>query len=89
MNITHFGSVRLRVQGSGNLLTQLMSLDEVYTNILTPGVMAPQTNRFMSLLSNFNEQKAKLEVKVEVIDEWFEIHQIIIYTKPIFTSFPQ
>lgn len=89
MNIIHFGSVRIRVEGSGNLLQRLLSLSAVYQNVLTPVVMSSSTNRFSSTLSNFNEQKAQLELKIEVIDEWFEIGSIIIYTKPIYTGFPQ
>ena len=89
MNITHFGSVRLRVQGSGNLLQRLISLDAIYQNVLTPVVMTPTTNRFSSTLANMSEQKAQLELKIEEIDEWFEIHSVIIYIKPIYTGFPQ
>lgn len=89
MNITHFGSIRIRVIGGGNLLQRLVSLDDIYQNILTPLPMVAATNRFSSTLSNFNEQKARLELKTEVIDDWFEIGTIMIYIRPIYTGFPQ
>lgn len=89
MDIIHFGSVRLRVVGSGNLDLTLISLSETETQDLTPVVMSSATNRLPNVLSNFMQQRAQLEIYTDEIDEVFQIDKVIIYIKPTFTSYPQ
>lgn len=89
MNVNHYGSIRLRVNGSGALDLTLYSYDEVNSDIQTPLTMAASTAVAPTVLSNFTEMKAKLRGKVDAFGEWFEISQIIIYTKPVASSFPQ
>lgn len=86
--INHFGSVRLRVTGSGTLELKLISLGATEL-ALTDVTMSSSTNRYPTILSNFMQQKAQLEIKTSQIDEVFEIKEIHIYVKPIFTSYPQ
>ena len=87
--INHFGAVRLRVTGSGNLKLRFISYDDIYDQVLTPVSMSTATNRMPTVLSNFLQQQAQLEVKVTDIEEYFRIDQILIYIKPVYTSFPQ
>lgn len=89
MDIIHFGSVRLRVVGSGNLDLTLISLSETETQDLTPVVMSSATNRLPNVLSNFMQQRAQLEIYTDEIDEVFQIDKVIIYIRPTFTSYPQ
>lgn len=86
--INHFGAVRLRVTGSGSLQMRLLSLDEVKTSTLVPLTMSTTTNREPVRLSNFNEQRAALEIKTTSIDEIFIISKIVIFTKPVAVEFP-
>jgi hypothetical protein len=87
--INHFGAVRLRVTGAGNLKSTLISLDDVFEQSLAQLVMSSTANKFPTLLSNFMQMKAQLKLEVTDINESFEIKEIHIYIKPTYTSFPQ
>lgn len=87
--INHFNAVRLRVTGSGNLRLRFISYDNIAEKILTPIVMSATTNRLPTALANFMQPQAQLEIKVTDIGEYFKIDQLMIYTKPVFTSYPQ
>lgn len=87
--IFHFNAVRLRVTGTGNLDMELQSLDEIYINTLVPLAMTNLTNREPTQLANFNQQRALLRLSTDELDERFVISRIIIYIKPVATSFPQ
>lgn len=86
--ISHFTAVRFRVVGSGNLVSTLLSLDDVNTQSLVPLAMQAATNRQPDRLANFNEQRAALKVEVSEVGEWFRINRIILFSKPIYTGFP-
>lgn len=86
--INHYGLVRLRVNGSGNLMLRLLSKDEVRENVLVPLVMIDPTNIEPVRLSNFTEQRAALEIKTVEADEIFSISKIVIFSKPTATSYP-
>lgn len=87
--INHFGGVRIRVTGSGNLIPTLISLDTTTELELSPVAMQATTARYANQLSNFVQQKAQLELKTTQINEIFNLQQILIYIRPMFTSFPQ
>lgn len=87
-NITHFTAVRMRLTGSGNLDMTLYSMDDVNSQALVPFVMASATNIQPTRLCNFNEQRASLYLSVDVIDEWFNIKRIMLFTAEHATSFP-
>lgn len=87
--INHCVAVRMRVTGSGTLKTRLLSLDGESTVQLPDVPMVATTQRYPNLLTNFNTQKYQVEISTEEIDETFNIHQIIIYNKPIASSYPQ
>ena len=87
--INHFNAIRNRVTGSGNLRQTLSSLDAVYTVSLTNLVMSTTTNKFPTVNVNFSQPKAQLIGTTTEIDEIFLIKEIMIYVKPIFTSYPQ
>lgn len=87
--INHFGLIRLRLNGSGNLRMRLWSLDQVKNTILVPIAMQTVTNVEPTKLCNFTQQRAQLEVRTTAIDETFKISKIVIFTKPVATSYPQ
>jgi hypothetical protein len=87
--VNHYHSVRIRVNGSGNLRGMFYSLDDVNSQVLTPLAMQSLTNIQPTILLNFKEQRAALEFKTTEIDETFRIGKIIIFVKPLWTSYPQ
>lgn len=88
--LIHFGSVRMRVTGAGNLQLSLHSLDEASNSVdLTPIAMETATNREANVLSNFTDQYGQLELRTTEIDETFEISRVVIFVKPVSTGYPQ
>ena len=79
----HYGAVRMRITGSGSLIMTLYSLDDVNSVTLSPFTMSATTNKELTRLSNFNEQRAALEIKTTEIDETFLINKIVIFHKPV------
>lgn len=87
-NIIHYGAVELRVNGSGNLLLKLKGLDDAYQLTLVPLVMSTAPGRQQVRLGNFMNQKARLRIETNVINEIFKINKVIIWVKPVYTSYP-
>jgi len=87
--INHFGLVRLRVTGNGDLKMTLYSLDDVNSEELIDLTMSASTNLIPSRLANFVDQRAYLEIKTEFMDEVFTISKIAIFVKPKATSYPE
>ena len=87
--LLHTGAIRMRVTGSGTLQSTLYSFDNVNSSTLPNITLASTTNREPTILANFTEQGAQLEVKTTLIDETFEISKIVIFTKPIAADFPR
>lgn len=87
--INHFNVVRMRIQGSGTFELRLISLGATETLSLADITMSSATNKYPTVLSNFMQQKAQLEGKTTSIDEVFQIDEILIFAKPVFTAFPQ
>jgi hypothetical protein len=87
--INHYGAIRLRVTGAANLYMALYSLDEVKQSVLLPipilAAAAIEPNR----LSNFTQQRAKLEIRTINLNETFQISKIIVFVKPVANSFPE
>lgn len=87
-NINHFTGFKVRVNGSGNLIPRLMSLDDASTLVLTSLIMSSAPGLEPFRLANFQTQRARLELKTSVIDETVKINRIILYAKEVFAEFP-
>ncbi len=87
--INHYGAVRLRVKGSANLLLKLFSLDEVKQTTLLPVPILAKNNIEPNRLSNFTQQRAKLEIRTIEINETFQISKIIVFVRPTAKSYPE
>lgn len=87
-NINHFNAIRIRITGAGNLKLKFLSYDEVITEDLVDLVLEATTNKEPTRLGNFKQQRAQLELKTTLKDETFKVNRILIFVKPIFTSFP-
>jgi len=79
--INHYGAVRLRVNGSASLQLTLYSL--------APITIQSTTNIEPNRLSNFTQQRAKLQIKTTAIGETFLISKIIVFVKPVAKSYPE
>jgi len=85
---THVVSVRLRIQGNGNFQQLLTDYDNVQTQNLVDLPMQA-LNRFEpTRLANFQSQRIRMVGGVTEIDEWFDIHRIIIFAKPVAIEYP-
>lgn len=87
--ILHFNAVRLRVTGSGNLELSLQSLDDVKNTQLADVAMSSTTNKEPTMLANFTDQRAQLVGQTVEYGDNFMISKIILYIKPVATSYPQ
>jgi hypothetical protein len=86
--INHFGAIRTRLKGNGNIKGTLFSYDEVRSDILNPTAMSANTDDPVTILADFTTFNAKLRLEVTEIDEYFNISSILIYVKPVANSFP-
>jgi hypothetical protein len=85
--ILHFGAMRTRVVGSGNFLSFLRSFDNVKSAQLPTITLAPTTNLESTVLANFVDQRAQLEMRTSNINEYFVVSKIIILYKPLYTQY--
>lgn len=86
--IVHFGAVRMRLNGAGQLKLRMNSLDDIHQSDLVDVSMFSATNIQPTRLCNFNEQRAALTIYTSDINEYFKINRIILFVKDIWTSYP-
>lgn len=86
--INHFTAIRTRLKGQGNILGTLYSYDEVQSDVLNPTAMSAVLDDPVTLLADFTSYVAKLELSTHDFDDVMNVSQIIIYAKPVATSFP-
>ena len=85
--VLHFAAIRIRVIGQGNLQLTLKGLDANPTANLPSIVMQMGPGREPQMLCNFINQRVQLRVFVTNLDENFKINRIVLYGKPIYTSY--
>jgi hypothetical protein len=85
---SHFGSIRIRVNGVGKLRLSAYSIDDLNSKILVPLDMAPKNRYSITRLVNFVEQRASFELKTININERFRLNRIIIFSKELYKSYP-
>lgn len=86
--INHFGAIRVRLKGQGNILGTLYSYDQIQSDVLNSVPMSTATDDPVTLLADFTSYVAKLELSTQNIDDVMNISQILIYMKPVASSFP-
>lgn len=84
----HIVGVRLRVTGSGNLQLSLTDYDDIQTQNLVDLPMQATTRIEPTRLANFQSQRIRLVGQTTEIDEYFDIHRIVIYAKPVAVEYP-
>lgn len=86
--INHFGAIRVRLKGQGNILGTLYSYDQIQSDILNSVPMSATADDPVTLLADFTSYVAKLELSTQNIDDVMNVSQILIYMKPVASSFP-
>lgn len=88
--ISHCASVRLRINGAGNIKTSLFDLGNNNFRSLTSKAMNDNvTGRTITVGSNFKSEAIMVEIRTTEIDEVFTVNRIISYLKPTATSYPK
>jgi len=85
---SHFASIRVRVDGIGQLRMAVFSLDDIKSKALVPFPMALKNRFSPTRLVNFVEQRATFEFKTIEKGEKFKINRIIIFSKELYRSYP-
>jgi len=88
-NIIHIAALRFRVIGTGDLDLSLHTLQNVKTKLLVPLSMSMITDKQPTKITNFISQRIYLRLGTNSLNEYFRINRIIIFTKTVYTSYPQ
>jgi hypothetical protein len=88
--ISHCVSVRLRVNGTGNIRTAVFDFGNTNFMYLVDLLMNDNiTGRTLTALANFNSELIQAEIRTTAIDEVFRVSRIIPYVKVSKMSYPQ
>ena len=87
-NILHFGGIRLRVNGVGNLQMELLSLDDDRSVNLKELPITPRPGLEPTRRVNFKSQRTRLKIFTTKMNEYAKVNRIIIFAKQSSTSFP-
>lgn len=85
---SHFASIRIRVDGIGQLQLAVFSLNDVRSKALAPLSMLEKARYSPTRLVNFVEQRASFEIKTIKKGEKFRLNRIVIFTKELYKSYP-
>ena len=88
-NAIHFGGLRLRVVGSGNLEVSIATLEDVIVKTNSPIVLAEPNRIEPYRILNFTTQRASIKLQTVNENEWFKINQLVVYARPVFQNYPQ
>lgn len=86
--IHHITSVRLRVDGSGELDMTLYGINDIKNFPVQALTLTDPCDIEPTKLVNFRSQRTRLKFGVNVINEYFEIFRIIMFIKASATSYP-
>lgn len=86
--IIHVNPIRLFVKGVGNLQLTLFSLDDINSESLRDVAMLSATDKAVDVLSNFKNQYVAIVGEITEFEEYFNIRDIIAFTKPSAASYP-
>lgn len=88
-DVLHVAAFRIRVNGSGVLRGTFKGLDSVASETSPTLTMSATPGVQPTVLSNFIGQRIFLRLETTAIDEKFNINRVIIFVKPIWSSYPQ
>jgi hypothetical protein len=85
---SHFSSIRIRVNGTGNLRLFVYSLDDLNSKVLVPLPMVEKNRYSPTRIVNFVEQRASFTLQTIEKGERFRINRIVIFSKELYKSYP-
>lgn len=86
--LSHYGSLRLRISGSGTLLTNLYTEDSSTVSALANTTLAASPNYDVTLLSNVINEKCMIELKTTAANAWFSVRRIDLFAKTLWSGRP-
>jgi hypothetical protein len=87
-SISHFGTIRIEVDGNGQLRLAVYSLHDIRSKLMVPFTMTLKSRYSRTRIVNFMEQRASFEIKTTQLGEKFRINRLVIFTKPVYKSLP-
>ena len=85
---THFGSVVLRVTGSGNFRVATYGLKDTLISQLQDTALNVSTDYEPTRLLNVTRQRLSFEISVDEFGEYFELSRFITFQKATGTQRP-
>lgn len=86
--LNHIVSVRVRVEGVGNLEVYIASLNNVTELQLSSIAMELLPEKIPTVLANFKRQKIQIHIQTVEMDEVFQVGDITPFIKPTAVSYP-
>lgn len=86
--INHFGGIKLRVKGTGNLQVSMFGEDDTVTATAPSIIMAQNPGYEPDRITNFQNEKMALKLRANLFEERATISKITIYAKPIWLRRP-
>jgi hypothetical protein len=86
--ILHFGSVRLRVYGSGTLYGTMYSYDGATSDVLAPYTLSSVPGVEKNLISFMTGERSYLNLSLNNVNDWFKINKIRFFTNKLWEEVP-
>lgn len=86
--VNHFGGVKFRIRGLGNLLLTLYGEDDITTTTVPSITLSPAPGKEIDMPFNFKNEKMSLKFRVNTFGSRFICDKVEIYAKPLWESRP-
>lgn len=87
-SILHFGAIRVRAVGVGDLKYQFQGYDDIVLENLVPHELSTTNSREQVRLSNFQGQAGKLKIYQDKRNQLMRVNHVIIFIKGMWTDYP-
>jgi hypothetical protein len=84
----HFGAIRLRLTGVGNLVPYFIGLDNTIVSPLTAIPMSYVSGKEPTRLANAKGQRMRLKLTTTQVDEFFQINRLVVFVKELWQDIP-
>ena len=88
-SIAHCAAIRANITGSGNLKFTLIGYNDIHSQLLNDKALETATNKQLTALANFKDQRMQIEFRTTEADEYFTIDKIIPFVKVVACGYPQ
>jgi hypothetical protein len=87
-NLLHFGAVRYRVSGNGELKHELITYDDQVIKELLPLTLNATPGKEPTRISNLITQRTRLKVYTTEFDDDVKINRIILFARETYSGYP-